>query len=327
MSVHLIEEMPEEGSLPPKERPTLKKRLMTVAKIGFSVGALVLVFSKIDREQFLHTMRQVHLSWVLVALLLLNLGQMTSGLRQRYYFQRIGVDMGARLSISLYYVGMLFNMVLPGGVGGDGYKAWYAKKHYNLPWADGIRVMVSNRAAGLLWLLLFTYGLGFFSEHLDKWFYALAAALGYAGAPESVHLPKVPILLGATAITLVGYVVACKVLLKESFATQWGGTFYSLLVQLLNMLTALVLLLAVGQTSDLPDYLMLFMIACVVSVLPLSVGGAGLRELTFLYGAKWAGLSTEIGVGISVLYFLVNLAASLLGVISFHRLKATRPDS
>lgn len=55
MSVHLIEEMPDEASIPEKKRSGLKKTLSTLAKVGISVGALVIVFQKIDSAQLMHT--------------------------------------------------------------------------------------------------------------------------------------------------------------------------------------------------------------------------------------------------------------------------------
>jgi uncharacterized membrane protein YbhN (UPF0104 family) len=62
------------------------------------------------------------------------------------------------------------------------------------------------------------------------------------------------------------------------------------------------------------EYLFIFLISSIVSVLPLTIGGIGSRELVFLYGALWLGLEEDRSVGISMLFFLITAFVSLLGI-------------
>ena len=64
-------------------------------------------------------------------------------------------------------------------------------------------------------------------------------------------------------------------------------------------------------------YLFIFMISSVVSVLPLTIGGIGSREVTFLYGAKWLELDANTAIGISFVFFLITALVSFLGIV-FH---------
>lgn len=51
-----------------------------------------------------------------------------------------------------------------------------------------------------------------------------------------------------------------------------------------------------------------------MSVLPLTIGGVGARELTFIYGAQWMNVMPETGVAFSLLFFLVSVLISLPGM-------------
>jgi hypothetical protein len=51
-------------------------------------------------------------------------------------------------------------------------------------------------------------------------------------------------------------------------------------------------------------------------VLPFTIGGGlGIRELVFFEGAKYFGVDQHIAVAVSLLFYLITLAASLPGII------------
>jgi hypothetical protein len=56
------------------------------------------------------------------------------------------------------------------------------------------------------------------------------------------------------------------------------------------------------------------LISSIVSVIQLTIGGIGSREVTFLYGATLLGLDTNTSVGVSVLFFLITAVISLIGI-------------
>lgn len=280
-----------------------KRILKAAGQIGFSVAALALVFFKIDLGEFLSHTRSVDVFWLIAGMILLNIGQVYSGLRMRYYLHSIHVKMDRMEAIMLYYVGMFFNHLLPGGIGGDGYKVWYVRKHMQAKIGDAVRRVVSARANGLLALILLTLALAPFSPAVREFPHGLAAACLLA------------------PLTLIVYYYGSRWLLKEPLRVQLGAFPYSFVIQFTNMLCAVALLYGLGITVNMTDYIMLFMVSCIASVIPISFGGAGLRELTFLYLAPFMQLNVEAGVALSLIYFIINILASLLGIVFFYRLK------
>jgi hypothetical protein len=49
-------------------------------------------------------------------------------------------------------------------------------------------------------------------------------------------------------------------------------------------------------------------------VIPLTIGGIGSRELTFFYGASLLELNENTSVSVSILFFLITAAVSLMGI-------------
>jgi uncharacterized membrane protein YbhN (UPF0104 family) len=88
----------------------------------------------------------------------------------------------------------------------------------------------------------------------------------------------------------------------------------SLLVQVLQLFSALLILLSLRVTGDLDSYLFVFLISSIVAVLPLTIGGIGSREFTFMLGAQWLGLDLNLSISLSLLFYLITAFTSLWGI-------------
>jgi uncharacterized membrane protein YbhN (UPF0104 family) len=58
----------------------------------------------------------------------------------------------------------------------------------------------------------------------------------------------------------------------------------------------------------------IFYISSLSTLLPLSVGGLGAREIIFLFGAKYLGFPQEVSVSISLIFYVISALISLFGV-------------
>lgn len=289
---------------------THRKSLLLTLKLIFSVGALYAIYRQADWPKLIALFRHADILWIIAGFILLNLAQLLSALRQQFYLRTENIQTSNRYSIELYYLGMLFNHVLPGGVGGDGYKAYRLKKDMHMPLGQAIRMMLVNRANGMLWLVLIGIGFGAMSQNLPE-------IVPYSGL----------LLIAAAVSAILGYSILSRILFKERVEVQIKASPYSFGVQILVALCTACLFMALNEqyawAADMKwaDYLMLFMISSFVTVLPVSVGGVGLRELTFFYGGHFLGLNPEAGVAVAMLYFITNLCAALLGLIFFFKHK------
>lgn len=238
------------------------------------------------------------LPWMLAALLLFNLSKVASALRLNTYQRGAAVLLGERENLRLYYAGMFMNLFLPGGIGGDGYKILVLRRRLAAPVRTLLRVTFADRANGLLVLLILLC------------LSVPMLALPFAG--NAVHL-----LAAGSAVALAAVIVpAHRRLLKMDHGTVAAVAAYGLAVQVLQM-AAMGMLLAY---LDVPPqhymaYLSVFLLSSVAAVLPLSLGGLGAREATFLYGLRLLELDPAPGVVAASGFFVLTVVSSLAGAL------------
>jgi uncharacterized membrane protein YbhN (UPF0104 family) len=116
--------------------------------------------------------------------------------------------------------------------------------------------------------------------------------------------------------------------MRDKIAIAWGASYYSFFVQLLQVISALVLvkaLIAEPTMQQYIDYIVLFIAASIAAIIPISVGGAGLRELTFLYGIQLMPISdVETGVAFAMINFFLYLLTAIPGILLFYKIDKIR---
>lgn len=272
-----------------------KKYSIIIGKLALSALILTLIFTRADVEEMWAYVRRADIGLLICAMIVLNIGQIASALRMRYYFSASTLWLQHIESIALYYMGAILNHVLPGGVSGDGYIAYYVQRYHQFSWKTAIRLLISGRGSGLLFLVVNGLAFLLLSDRVMN--------LPYAGLLVVIGL----------MVVFPSYSLLAKYLLKEPIHTQLGAAVYSFVVQGMVALTVVFLLLSTGHAEYTVEYLAIFMLATVVSIIPISFGGVGLREGTFFVVAPWLGLDPELGVVVALLYYIVNLLTALLG--------------
>ena len=91
-------------------------------------------------------------------------------------------------------------------------------------------------------------------------------------------------------------------------------SFYSLLVQLSQLVCAYFILLSLGIDQQTVAYLFVFLVSSIVAVLPLTIGGVGARELVFILSHHHVGIDENSAVAFSLLFFLITAITSLSGI-------------
>jgi uncharacterized membrane protein YbhN (UPF0104 family) len=214
-----------------------------------------------------------------------------------YYFKEIDINISQKANLILYYVGMFYNLFLPGGIGGDGYKAYLLNKYHNTKLSLILQALIFDRVSGLIALIFLGAILYPFSSFDIPFFYYLAISL-------------------AILIYPLFFIISKKLdRFLEFFKTT---TFLGLIVQILQLVSAYFIILSLNSNVPIVEFLVLFLISSVVSVLPITVGGVGIRELTFLYGLKLIDYPSDVGVAFSFLFFFITMLSSLIGILFLH---------
>jgi uncharacterized membrane protein YbhN (UPF0104 family) len=273
--------------------------LKTALKIALSALSLWLVFRKIEPERVWEVLSRVHVGWLVVATVLFISSKIASAERLQVLFAQADLRLRRFPNLKLYWLGMYYNLFLPGGIGGDGYKVFLLNRLTGTSVKVLVGATVVDRLIGLLPLVYAVVVFVILVPEVALW---LEFPFGW------LWLVCIPIIhFGA------------KMLMKR-FVPQFYPAFersvdLSGLVQGFQMLQILALLRAVEAQGKPETYELIFLISSVVATIPFTVGGAGARELTFLMGAQILNVPTDAAVSVSLLFYLITALVSLAGLV------------
>lgn len=261
--------------------------------------ALWVVFRKIDTSETLRVLSGISSVHLFAALVLFNVSKIISSFRLERFYHLAGLTLGRIENLRLYYVGMYYNLFLPGGIGGDGYKVYLLNKKYKTPVKELIKASLLDRLSGLIALLFLGILFAFFPDNQ-----------GFFNTYSLSFLPWI----GAILLYPLWYLAN-----RFFFKNYLSGIVYtdvqSLGVQLFQIVCAIALLYGLGVEVSLPSYLFLFLVSSVVAVLPITIGGVGARELVFVLGYEFLPIEQNQAVAFSLLFFLVTAFSSLIGAL------------
>ncbi len=237
-------------------------------------------------------------------------------------------------------IGSFFNTYMPGIIGGDAVKAYYLNKELH---SEGSTLKEQNQDEVPPSLVV-----AIASVFMDR-YVGLSALLAIAiiafpfgiGYLEraSVHWPVVWIVPAATSVFIGSSFLIFKfrigVQLRFLFRTYQYLQFYrskknilgrcfiySILIQLLAILSVYVLAKGISLDTSFLSLLIFVPIIILVSFLPLSISGIGLREGAFMFLLGSTGIPAEKSMTLSIIWFLSVFAAGFWGLFEYLRFKA-----
>lgn len=260
--------------------------------------AMYLVFRKIDTAQLWQITKSIQLIWLIPAVLMFVLSKVFTALRLNLYFRNIGLQISEKLNFRLYLVGMFYNLFLPGGIGGDGYKVYLLNKQYKSSVKSLVQSALLDRLGGLVAIV----------------FLLLVLILPVdLVLPFESGIPWEWIVWIGLILTFPAFWLAQKFFFSKFLPSFWAANGYSLLGQLAQLVSAWFILLSLGVTENFLAYQLVFLLSSIVAVLPLTIGGVGARELVFVYAHTYAGIDEATAVAFSLIFFLISAAVSLVG--------------
>ncbi|CCH53559.1 hypothetical protein BN8_02664 [Fibrisoma limi BUZ 3] len=265
-------------------------------KAVLSVLAITYLVWRTDWAAVGSVMSRARVEWLLMAVLAYNSSQITSTFRLKTMLRGVGVQAPFRYLLPLYYTGMAYNLFLPGGIGGDGYKAVRLKTKFGVGYRLVVTTLLLDRLLGLLAIVV----LGCLTAGFSTSVQTLLPVPPWMG----------PVLAGS--VIAVAY-VGVRLVFGRFRTVFWQGVAVALGVQTLQLLGCTCLLLALRVNTNFVDYLLTFLASSIAAALPLTIGGIGMRELVFVQMSQWLPIRTPDALATSLLFYLVAAVSSLQG--------------
>ena len=281
----------------------MRKQLLKWIQLGVSALFVFLFINQLDLSALATVIFDVHWGFVILALVFFVLSQYLSSWRLLGVFNHFSFGLQPSSNHRLYLLGMFYNFFLPGGIGGDAYKALKLHKTFNWSWKKTGKALVLDRAIGLGALL------------------CCALLLD----PKRI----LPIDFGLRILIFflfifMGY-YATEFIFKSK-AIYRKTLLWSFAVQLMQMLSVACIVFALGvEVALIQPLLLVFLLSAVASI--VSFAGLGVREFLFLQSGSWLAISPELSAAVGVWFTLLTAVVSFSGIYYMFfdkRLRLTR---
>ncbi|MET0636439.1 MAG: lysylphosphatidylglycerol synthase transmembrane domain-containing protein [Chitinophagaceae bacterium] len=274
--------------------------LKLLAKTGFTILLVYLVFQKIDMATVAKTIGQSQPLWLILAFFLYGLSQVVSSWRLYGLLKVMGLPLSFLFNLRLYMLGMFYNVFLPGGIGGDGYKLYLLRKKFGAPTRTLLMGILLDRASGL-------------------WAITMLAALSVLFLPV-LNIPAFwPVLYLFAAI--IAFYFCWRWLFKKHLRYFPYSTLRAILVQSIQCVAMICILKSVHLSGDYLPYIFSFLLSTIATVIPVSVGGLGLREYVMIQLSPLLFLDQALAVSASFCFYIISTVAALPGIWFVYRSK------
>lgn len=273
-----------------KKSWNIVKLLLKISVTGLS---LYLVSKKVEINDLKEAFSESNPLFLFFAFIAFVISQIISASRLNTFFKGIGLRISEVFNFKVYLLGMFYNLFLPGGIGGDGYKIFLLRKKFKIKGRRLFQSIFFDRLSGLWALSLIISTLVIFIPHL--------------GIP------------GWIPVTVIAIGTVIYYLIMRRYFKDYSHRFIithikALLVQSMQIVAVILLLYALNFDGKFSPYLFMFLLSSLVAIFPFTVGGLGARELVFVYGAQYFQMDQHLAVIISLLFYCISAILSFSGI-------------
>lgn len=304
----------------------MQKFILVTAKILISGALLYLALRGVNVAAILARMNQINPLWIAAAVMVTLLQIVLGAVRWRLITGPCGAPLTITQALRFNLIGSFFNQTLPSSIGGDAVRLWLLSRT-GAGWRAATYSVLVDRAIGLIalaviivaslpwsWRLIGdTHGRAALTL-VD--FAALAAGLGFLVFGQirwnflATWLPT-------------RHIHACAVLANRVVFDRERGPLIAILSLMVHVLTVVIAWAVVRSIAAPADFAQVFLLIppiVLITMLPISIAGWGVREATMMMAFGYAGLPQADGLVVSLLYgavsFLVGAFGGLVWVAS-----------
>jgi uncharacterized membrane protein YbhN (UPF0104 family) len=294
--------------------PKANKIFLTILKLAVSSALLYVVLSKTGIDKVFSLLKNMSISAFISAALLYLGSQFISTVRWRMF---LPTEISARKLFSLYMIGTFFNNFLPGVIGGDAVKGYYLYREIGKGSLSLASIFVDRYIGfiGLIAICVVAYPFGF------KYF---------AGSRVEWLLPLIVLGFLVSSLLIFGLRIGQRIKFLSEFYTYFhsyrnqkdviGKTFVlSLFIQFAGIFSVYILARGLQQHIPLLAFFVFLPIIILLTLIPVSISGLGVREGAFVLLFGFIGVEPSAATAISLSWFVCVAAGSLVGLVEYLR--------
>jgi glycosyltransferase 2 family protein len=313
---------PLEGPVAPFARrnastASVKRIVLMAVKALVSLGLIALLAPRLDYGRVLSDSQPLHGIWIL-AVLAIFFVQMSllAGLRLKLMLASVDARRPLTTTARVALCGFFFEQVTIGFIGGDAVRLWLLRRA-DVPLGRAAQALLIDRSCGLASLVILSLlGIQALLPLVEE-------------GVRNVIIVTLGGFIAAGLLAIAVIVVLTRVLPPTKLLAHWRrfgisehpinpGTLATVFIlaiatQLLNVLEFWMLSQSFGLATKLQQWFIVAPTVLLVTMLPISIGGWGVREAGMVMALHGFGISAEDALLPSVLFGLCAAAAALPG--------------
>jgi len=305
---------------PATGRPRLPAWLSLALRLAATAALMALALRGVEWPKLVDLFNTIDWRWWMAGFVTAMVVQVIAAVRWALLARPIGFPFSLRLFVWRFFEGAFFSLCLPTSIGGDVVKAYRLADSTHGRLLAGCTVL-ADRLTGLAAL-------------------GVLAGAAVIGREWSLGTPQT---IGVGA-ALLGIVLACfwlgvgsldrlLALFPEPHAARQfisrllpyqvrpslmtRAVAWSLLVQMGGSISVALVARGLGVALPLSVWFAVVPLVALAMVLPISIGGVGVREGGLAFLLAPAGVSPERAVAIGLLWFLTTIGGGLIGGLLF----------
>lgn len=303
---------------------TRNKKLILTLKILVGAGIIFFLFRRIDLKCLTSKLFSMRWSYLIGCLFLFSLAEILHSYRWKILLKCKSIKVSIGKLIYLNFVGLFFNLFFPSTIGGDMARMYQLSKHTKNT-SEAVASVFMERGIGFFALLCLTPIMVFYSSKQIE--------------THGFFFPI--ILLFLTVMITLFVLVSLRGLMKRWHSANnnyykkiahFHDVFYSYRCYKKNILFAVAISLIMiflgiiitymishGLRLYIPlNYFIIFVpLIALITMIPVSIHGIGLREGAFVFFFSRAGLSTSDALSISLISYVLVLIFGIIGGMAY----------
>jgi glycosyltransferase 2 family protein len=306
----------------PHQRPVLpamRQFLLVALKILVSAALLYLALRGVNLAAIWARVNQINLGWIAVAVAVTLLQIFLGALRWRDITAFCSAPLSAAQALRFNMIGSFFNQTLPSSIGGDAVRLWLVSRT-GAGWRAATYSVLVDRAIGLIALAIIIVG-------SLPWSYQLISDAHGRAALSLIDFTALAGGLGFLAFGRLSWawltewlptkhIHACAVIANKVLFSRSSGPIIAVLSLTIHVLTVVIAWAVVRSIAAPASFDQVFLLIppiVLITMLPISIAGWGVREATMMVAFGYAGLPQADGLVVSILYGAVSFIVGALG--------------
>ena len=295
---------------------TLLKHLL---KLLVTMSCFLVIGWKINFDEIIILAKLISIKTIIISIFIFIAHYFAVSLRWQFYVNSMNFYISFRNTIKLVSIGLLANQLFFGSIAMDGIRVMYLNKKTSFTIALGSVFLDRYVAFHTMWVLLVLVFM-FDNSFSNKYFINNTIILICWGGLTSLILLFIKNINFYKSSKLMKFLYSvsegfiCTFKNFKNFTLVYMSSFFILLSS--GIVTWLITIDLGIQISFLP-VLIVTLLGILISAIPISINGWGIREISFISLLGSMNISNEKSVLISVIFGLILLTSSVLGIFFY----------